>query len=418
MKRLTFILLCFILLNSKIESQISTHFFNYKGYSTCINDDAVDENGNHLLVGEIHTTEVEEEDRDTSINRIFNIKGKSYDNETGILIFTDKNYKVLQIRNSFIGKKVIYDSKTKEFIIGSLFFDYIKVGEKSFSAWQPVIVKIKIDFYVKSFFVVKAYSCILTDFFLEKDEVTIFTRSNNNTDFLENYSEKAEVIKVSLTKFHRDSLRPWVNVFDEKFSVQTAHNEIGRVEISAVQKIENDYYFTTSNLNQSTLKNENHLYRFEKDSLHEITFFPEYLKYQTDNSDWANINGLIMKSKDEFTFLTHIGASKKAMYFFKTDKNFNYSKPLEIPLKDYADYNKIIELSDGNYLVVAANEFEKWSYFLYNSKMEIIKEIDSKISSDYYPTKVIEQANKSISCLFYVDNTNKKDCFIQILNLK
>ena len=121
-----------ILCSIKINAQISTHYFNYKGYSTCINDDAVDENGNHLLVGEIHTTEVEEENRDTSINRIFNIKGKSYDNETGILIFTDKNYKVLQIRNSFIGKKVIYDSKTKEFTIGSLFFDYIKVGEKSF----------------------------------------------------------------------------------------------------------------------------------------------------------------------------------------------------------------------------------------------------------------------------------------------
>lgn len=397
-----------------LPNQIKQHKFNFKGFSTVLNDDVSDDSGNHLLVGHISAFEKSEENRDSIINKLFDLKGVVYDDNMGIIITTDKDYNILKIRKSFIGKKIIYNSKTKQFTIGANFFDYIHVGDKSFSAWQPVIIETDIELKSYIYFVQKPYSCILVNMIIEKDKIIIFTRSGNNQTGEKN-SEKAEVISVNTSKYHKDTTRTWLQVLDILSNLETPYSDAGRMTVSDVSETDNTYYFTTSNLNQFTLKNINHLYKLKDEKLTELPNFPYYL-YLNNHSDWVNINAFIVNPTYNYLFLTHIGASKKEITFTQTDTNFRALLSKKIPLSNYADFDEMLVLSNGDIIIVSVNETETWSYYLYNPKLELIKEINSTISRKYYPNKLKEITNNRIECIFYIDNVSKKDCLLQIVN--
>lgn len=401
--------------NYSLPKEITQHGFNFKGFALTLNDDVADEKGNHLLAGEIHAFEKEEQDRDTMINRLFGLKGVVYDDKYGILITTDKNYKITKIARSFIGEKIIYDTSKKQFTIGALFFDYLKVDGRSFSAWQPVIITTDITLKARAFFVQRAYSCILKNIIIEKDKIKIFARSNiNNAD--NKSDEKAEVITVSLSKTHIDTARPWIKALDILSILQTPHNDVGRLELSDISKIGNDYYFSTFNLDQFKLKTSDHLYCLTKDKLTEKRFFADVLKLSHNFSDWVNINEFFAV-ENNFISLTHTGATKKEIIFTKTDTLFNVLLQKKIPLNDYADFDKMSLLPNGNTILVAVNKTETWTYYLYDDKMILLKEINSGVSEKYYPNTVKVISNNSIECLFYIDNVNKKDCLLQRVSL-
>lgn len=399
-----------------LPKEISQHNFSFKGFALTLNDDVADEKGDHLLVGEIHAIEKEEVDRDTLINRLFGLQGVVYDDRMGILITADKNYKIKQIARSFIGEKIIYDPIKKQFTIGALFFDYLKVGERSFSAWQPVIIKTNMQLKSQVWFVQRPYSCILKNIFIEKDELLLFTRSNIDNENNKS-DEKAEIIRVNISKNHKDEKREWIKVLDILSVTETPHNDGGRLQISEVSKKDNAYYFTTSNLNQSNLKNANHLYRFAKNKLVEVSYFSDVLKLSHNYSDWVNINEFFVNQLNEYITLTHIGASKKEIQFTRTDSSFNALLQKKIPLNDYADFDKMILLPNGNILILSVNKTATWSYYLYNHEMQLLKEINSNVSKDYYPQNLKAIYNTKIECLFYIDNVNKKDCLLQITTL-
>ncbi len=407
---------CQTLTSVTLPAEIGQHNFNFKGFALTLNDDVADEKGDHLLVGEIHAFEKEEENRDTLINRLFGLKGLVYDDRMGILITTDKNYKIKQIARSFIGEKIIYDPVKKQFTIGALFFDYLKVGERSFSAWQPVIIKTNMQLKTQVWFVQRPYSCILKNIFIDKDELLLFTRSNIDSENNKS-DEKAEIIRVNITKSHTDEKREWIKVLDVLSVAETPHTDKGRMQISEVSKKDNAYYFATSNLNQSTLKNANHLYRFAKNTLTEVPYFSDVLKLSHNYSDWVNINEFFTSKANDYITLTHVGASKKEIQFTKTDTSFNILLQKKIPLHDYADFDKMILLPNGNMLILSVNKTATWSYYVYSQEMQLLKEIRSDVSKDYHPQKLKAISANKIESLFYIDNATKKDCLLQIVSL-
>lgn len=400
---------------SQIESQ---HHFNFMGFSVKINDDAADENNNHMLVGEIRAIESENEKRDANINEIFELKGYANDDRMGIIITTDKDYKTLQIASSFIGKKVNYDRTKKRFTIGAQFSDYLHVDGQSFSAWQPMIIQLDLELKGEFYTIQKPYSCMLEDLIVENNELLIFTKSAVDPKSKFKRTEKAEIIRVKTSKFHVDKSEPRIKILDPLSTLVTPHNDEGRITLSDISKVDSDYYFTTSNLNQSTLENTNHLYQLKKDKLTEVQYFSNYLEWTMKYStNLINMNGFIADSTKSYLFLSHKGGTKKEMIFSKTDTNFNTIISEKIPLNHYADFNKILSLSNGNIVILRITSNETWSYFLYNSSMEFLKEINSSIPKEYYPNKLKVSEKNHIKCIFYIDKTNKKDCVLQTINL-
>jgi hypothetical protein len=395
--------------------KVAQYRFNFKGFETRINDEAVDENGNHLLVGEISAIEMNEAKRDTAINRIFNLKGDlNNDDARGLMIATDKNYHILKIGWGYIGKQVVYDFNKKLFIIGAMKFDYIHVGEKSFSAWQPVIMQANLKLEGQDYFIVKPYSCILRNIALEGDEILVFTRSETNPSS-EKSKEKAEVMRVSPAKCHRDPTRPWINAFDMIVDVETPYDELGDIHLSSISKVDGAYYFATSNLDQYDIKLKNHLYQFSNNQLTEIPKFVKYLDWKYDNSTFIQVNEFSTHAPNEYYVLSNRGGSNKEIQFSKTDQNFTPLLTKEIPLHDYADFHKMLVLSSGNIVLLLVNATKTWSYHLYDPSMELIQEIKSTVSEDYNPILLKETSEHSVECIFNVHHVDKKDCVLEVV---
>ncbi|XZF13049.1 hypothetical protein ACTHGU_14780 [Chitinophagaceae bacterium MMS25-I14] len=396
---------------------VAQHQFSFKGFSVIINDDAADENDNHMLVGEIRAVETEAQNRDPEINTILDLKGFSGDSRNGIVIATDKNYHILKMSASPCGEKVVYNRNKKEFTVGAGFFDYLHVGTESFSAWQPVILQLNLAMKGSTYFLQKPYSCILKNMIVTDKEILVFTRSDFNSTAELKYDEKAEVISVKTSRVHNDSERSWIQVLDPVFSLRTPYNDAGRLTLSDVSEADGAWYFTTSNLDQSTLKNVNHLYRLKDGNLKEMTDFPDYLKWNTDGADWVNINGFTANTANSYIFLTHKGATKKEMLLSETDAHFNTLRSRKIPLYDYADFNKMLVLPNGNILILAAGSKETWTYTLYDAHMQLIREIDSGMPKEYYPGMFKAIAGNRVKCTLYIDHAGKRECVLQTVNL-
>jgi hypothetical protein len=393
-----------------------THRFNYEGFAIRIADDASDENGNHLLVGSISAEEPYAVDRDTMINRIFELTSEfTSDSQMGIVIATDKNYKVLRIGPSYIGRKVIYNSATKLFTVGAGDFTYLEVGDKSFSAWRPVIMEMDLNFKGKSWFVQQPYSCILENMVMDDDEIIIFTRSNIETIGQIKTNERAEVMRLSTSHLGKDSLLPWLPVLEPISRIQTQWRDIGRMTISDVSEYNGAWYFATSNLDQSVLRNEIHLYKVQNDTLFPIPYFSEYLHWSLETEGWIDLNDVFIDSTGMFSILCHKAASKDDMAFSITDSILRPVFSARIPLDYYGDFNSIRRLRNGNYVVLGVDEAEEWAYTLYSPKMEFIKEISSGLSKFYNPGRVKELEDGRVRGLFYRNGTGGKDCVLQVV---
>ncbi len=401
---------------SKVPAaQLQQYRFNYKGFATKINDDAVDENGNHLLDGEIHAVEMIESKRDTAINRIFNLKGVSYDDDPrGLMIMTDKDYNVLKIEWGYIGKRVEYDFAKKHFIIGAMKFDYIRVGKESFSAWQPVIVQTDLTTKFDAYFILKPYSCILVDMVLEGDEILVFSRSKKNS--IGNKSqEKAEVMRVSTAKCHRDSARPWINALDVITNVETPYDDLGDIHLSSTSKVDGTYIFATFNLDQFEVKLRHHLYQFNNEQLTELPNLLNYIQAKYQYPGYIVVLDFLANPSNEYFIITHAGASSGKLLFSKTDKDLKAIISKEVGPEDYAENNKLLALSNGNIVLVAVNATKTWSYHLYDPKMELIQEIKSTFSEDYDPILLKETSGHSVECIFNVHHVEKKDCVLEVV---
>ena len=87
----TILVVILILPCSSVFAQIvSQHRFNFKGFSLVLEDEASDENDNHMFVGEIRAIETEAVNRDAKINKLFDLLGYCSDDRMGIIITTDK----------------------------------------------------------------------------------------------------------------------------------------------------------------------------------------------------------------------------------------------------------------------------------------------------------------------------------------
>lgn len=395
--------------------RITEHQFNFKGFSTRLTDDAQDENGNHIIVGEIEALEELEEDRDTSINRIFGLKKVYSDDRFGILIVTDSNYKILKVVRSFIGKKIIYDSNSKHFIIGANFFDYIEVDGEYTSAWQPVVLKLNLELETEFYFLKKDYSCILQDMHLEKDRIILFTRSTNN-EILKKRKEKAEVIVVSTEELSRDN-EERINVFKPLSASETIEDS-GRVTISKVSFVNGNYYFTGSTLDQYTLTNTIKLYRFHNSELEEIEDFQDFLQYAMKYYGWIHLNDFSVDSVGNCYILSHKAATKKEITFVKADTSFRQLEVTKIPLNEYAELNDFLVLKNGNVVITSVNEDGNWSYYVYSKEMMLLQEIKTSLYRKYLPIRLKETENNQLLCLFSVDITSKHDCLLHTVKLR
>ena len=138
--------------NKKPLKAVQEFVFKFKGFSCLLHDEASDGLGHHLLVGEIRPSTDKVSDRDSQINSLFGFKGR-LNEDMGILILTNQKYQILKIAPAFVGKKIIYDSATKKFIIGANSLEYLKIGTQSFSAWQPVILQTDLSLQAKAYFI-------------------------------------------------------------------------------------------------------------------------------------------------------------------------------------------------------------------------------------------------------------------------
>jgi hypothetical protein len=405
------ILISTLILTQTCHSQITEHQFNFKGFAVTINDDAQDENGNHLLVGEIKVLEEQEVMRDTSINRIFKLKEVIGDDRYGIMLVTDSDYNVLKIGRSFIGKKVIYNLESDQFFIGANFFDYIEVKGKNFSAWQPVVIKTNLELKTEVYFLKKPYSCILQDMHLKKDRILLFTSSTNN-EVLKERKEKIEVITVSMKKTRKSPSFSRAKNFKPLLTKETAF-ELGSTSISDVSKFNNSYYFTSSTLNQFTLTNTIHLYQFKDDKINEVEVFPSFLQFAMRADGWIILNNFYVDSMSNCFILSHKAATKKEITFVKTDTSFQKLMVKNIPLNDYAESNNMLVLKNGKIVLLSLNEEGNWSYYIYSQNMELLQEIKTSLYRKYKPMRLIEFEANQLTCLYSIDITSEHNCVVQ-----
>lgn len=397
------------------QSGIKNYPINFKGFAVNIADDAQDENGNHILVGEIEALESDPDLLDTMIHRVFHLRQYVTDDAMGIIILTDSNYKILKVRRSFNGKQVIYDNTHKRFIIGANNFTFIEKGDDYVNLWHPVIITTNLEFEMEFYLLQDDYMCILQHFEMKDDHLTLFTRSTNN-EILKERRERVEVITVSLNNYEESKNWKGARDFKRLRSLETAV-EPGRVSMTSVSEVDSAFFFVTSTLDQYDLTNRIHLYTLHGDSLKETPYFADFLKRSLGYADWVHINEFTVDQNKNTHILYHKATSKEEMAYVRLDSNDRFLLQKKIPLEYYADFNKMIVLSNGNSVIIDITEEETWRYSVYDSEMDLIKVISTDISRKYYPNLIREIEGEKLECIFYVNKTSIKDCLVQIVDL-
>ncbi len=396
--------------------KIKNYPINFNGFALSIQSDAQDENGNHLLVGDIKVTEEDPALRDTIINQRFNLGTVYGDDALGILIVTDSNYNVLNVRYSFNGNHVIYDGASKQFIVGANFFDYKEVNNEFISLWQPIIIKTGLDLRTEVYFLERDYSCLLQHFEMSGDNLILYTRTTNNK-ILKERREKVEVVAVSFNDFIEEKELHGLKKFKELKTFETA-TEPGRVSITSVSRYLDTTYFVTSTLDQYDMTRRIHLYQFTEGQLKELPNFGDYLKRSLGYVEWVHLNEFYVDAEKNFHVLFHPAATKEEMTYIRMNKDFGFMLKKELQLEYYADYNRMILLTNGNTVVIDIDEQKNWRYSIYDRSMELFKRIESNLSQKYYPYQLKEINYGRIECIFVADGTSLTDCVVQLVDLK
>jgi hypothetical protein len=386
---------------------------HFKGFGLQILGDATDEAGNHMLIGIINIIEKAADKRDAFVNEsIFGSEG-SFDRN--VIIATDKNYKVVKIATSYPLSVVKYNSSLKKFIVGCSERKSEDIDGKYTSSWLPTLHVVDIKLQGQTYSVPTGYSSYLTDLDVQGNQILLFSKSTEkNTETIKN--EKLEIITVNLNQTHADKEKPWVQFFDPVGSVRTAYDDIGRLDLSGISKVDSTLYFVTSNLDQSKLLNKNHIYTLKNSKLEELKDF-EFAYPIHKDIDWFIINSFSVKSENEYFFAGNKAAVRQ-MGLFRTNANFAIQKSLQIDTFDYTDWDKTVALPSGNIVMLTKGKDKYWHYLIYNRDLELVNELVSQVADSYYPQR-LEIINESkVEAVFNdIDEAHSKDVIVQFVDV-
>lgn len=394
-----------------LNAAIKEYPFYFKGFSLIINDGATDELGNHMLVGWIEVLEEDEKKRDPLINKAIDLSIGLYDDHY-ILISTDKNYKILEIRETYRTQVISYNTKLKKFILGSGELGRIDSNDQYVSEWQPMIVVLDLEQYGTAYAIKKDYSCYLKDLIIEEDKIHVLAASEERgTPIVKD--DKLEIITVDLNKFHDDKEDYLPKILDPISKIIPDYRGSGKIDVSEISKVGSTYYFSTSNFD---FKNETHIYKFNGKILEDQENF-KYFEGGYGNSNVVNIDGFYTNSLTENIFLTSNLFGGKKMYLTKTSANFITEKNIEIELFEGSDTGKMAVLSNGTIVVLSKNKQRNWCYLVYNSDLVFVKKIDSGLSGSYFPRKIKITKDDIVESFFYDTKKIKYDSVLQCVKV-
>lgn len=400
--------------------QIKEHHFNFRGFGVIIKDCASDEMGNHVFVGRLCIVEKEANKRDTMINRIFDFQEHIYDKYMGIAILTDKDYNIIKVAKTFLGERVVYQPEKKQFIIGANFYTYLSnLGQRSFSAWQPVIVRLNLELQGYTYFIEQPYSCFLKDMIVNGDDILVLAIKDDDGRRDSNRVEQGEIIRVQ-TDIHRiDSGTFSVrHVLNPLCRTVTPYKDKGYIQFSSVSQIGGDYFFTSYNMSHFSLRLVHHLYRYSDTTLTEIKPYYLYLSRLEDMMQNIVVNDFLVTKEKQYVSLQHICATKDSMLLRVADSNFATIYSRTIRTNDYLDFNRMVMLPSGNILILMANTKQTWSYYLYDSRLNLVKEVQTALPARYHPYKLVTTDKGRVECYFGIDITKEKDCLVQVAQIE
>ena len=378
----------------------------FKGFSVVIQDEATDELGNHMLVGRIKALEKDEKKRDPLINKAIDFSVGFYD-DRDIMISTDQNYKILKVRPTYRPQTISYNTKLKKFIIGGNEYGYGDSKDSYARRWQPMITVVDLEQYGTAYAIKNDYSYYLKDLIIEEDKIHVLAASEEIK-----YNEKLEIITVDLNKFHADKEAYLAKILDPISHIISVNNDVGRMDISGISKVGSNYYFSTSNLDQTNIKYKTYVFKFDGRTLEDQTEFKYFKDRIYSNPDLVRLSGFYTDSSNSPVFLTQrIGFNE--MNLTKTNTDFDVKKNIKIKLFDYIESVEMVVFTNGNVVVLSQKENKFWEYSVYNSDLVLTKKINSGLPGNYYPEKLKKANEHTVECLFYDTKGLKNNAVIQ-----
>lgn len=393
-----------------LDAAIKEYPIYFKGFSLAIQDEATDELGNHMLVGRIKALEEDEEKRDPFINKSINFSVGLYDDHD-IMISTDKNYKILKVRPTYRAQMINYDTKLKKFIVGGNEYGFTDSEDSYERRWQPMITVVDLEQHGAAYAIKNDYSCYLKDIIIEEDKIHVLAVSKESK-----YTEQLEIITVDLNKYHADKKDYLPEILDPISHIISANNDDGRMDISGISKVGSDYYFSTSNLDQTNIIYKTHIYKFDGKKLEDQEDFKYFIPLNYKKPDWIIFKEFYTNPSNGNVFLTHKMMSKE-LHLTKANNHFNIKKDVKIDIFNSVDTSLMTVLPNGTAVVVSQNEKELWEYSVYNSDLELIKKVSSNLSRHYYPEKLKIANDQTVECLFYDLHKIKNDAVIQYVTV-
>ena len=361
-----------------LDAAIKEYPIYFKGFSVVIQDEATDEMGNHMLVGRIKALEKDEKKRDPLINKAIDFSVGFYD-DRDIMISTDQNYKILKVRPTYRPQTISYNTKLKKFIIGGNEYGYGDSTDSYARRWQPMITVVDLEQYGTAYAIKNNSSCYLKDLIIEEDKIHVLAASEEIK-----YNEKLEIITVDLNKFHADKEAYLPKILDPISHIISVNNDVGRMDISGISKVGSNYYFSTSNLDQTNIIYKTYVFKFDGRTLEDQTEFKYFKDRIYSNPDLVRLSGFYTDSSNSPVFLTQrIGFNE--MNLTKTNTDFDVKKNIKIKLFDYIESAEMVVFINGNVVVLSQNENKFWEYSVYNSDLVLTKKINSGLPGNYYP---------------------------------
>lgn len=220
------------------------------------------------------------------------------------------------------------------------------------------------------------------------------------------------MITVDLNKFHADKEAYLPKILDLISYIISVNQDNGRIDISGISKVCSNYYFSTSNLDQTNIKYKTYVYKFDGRTLEDQTEFKYFKDRIYSNPDLLKLSEFYTDSSNGPVFLTQrIGFNE--MNLTKTNTDFDVKKNIKIKLFDYIEWAEMVMFTNGNVVVLSQNENKLWEYSVYNSDLVLTKKINSGLTGNYYPQKLKKANEHTVECLFYDTKGLKNNAVVQ-----
>lgn len=386
----------------------------FDGYDLEITSDAIDEHQNHVLTGTVKVLASDKaKDPDSRIIKLFDEVRNSV-TTLGVLITTDKNYKpgkIVRAPSDCIAK---YEASLKKFIIGSSYYTGAYQNDQFIAYYEPVLMILNEKLEGPTYIVPSENSCSLIDFYKQDDLIHIFAESYDKTESGIN-NNHIEVLTVDITTAHIDNENTERMILQPIRTVNTSYPENVSLEIFGISRVGNSYYFITTSVSPNEeLRYIRHLYQFNGFDLKEQVFTnPQFADNYTN---WYSTNGFAATS-DGFFFAFSSGEGKD-IKAFKTDYGLNIIENTKIPMEGFTDNDRIIELPSGKF-ILATEKSKFWHYMLFDKKLKLIKEIESKVPENYSIKSLVADAVDKANAIFSsFEKSDEKSVMIQNINLE